>query len=1071
MGCCFLSLLAPLAASASSLFDEFHVGVGDRLNWDNPVGSGDYTSMRRITDALEGLGVNDGTSGLTAKYIAIWMVPGWQESWFPAADVQRYLIDKGYVPVFIHWWFGDDTEPCTILENESAYYADLDRAAAYLDQLSGEALFVLEPEFNTTEAIKDTYPGSTEPYAVSSCPSNPTLDARFNTFSVGEVLRNGMQRMEAALSGASPAVLYGTAPGTWDSADQLHNAMSAFATQADFVGVQSIHASTYHSADDAYDSADLALGRLIEYHQIYDKPTFVPYFAVSTYEDDNDGATSQNQDGKRWYELQLQVVERYRKNRYEMIEDAASFGLVYMSAFDDPNHHGFFGAAEYYLGLADDEGTTTLSEKPAFDAFFSTPAQHRHSFTVSDGVDAGEVVYYGNRSIDGDGALTGVTRAVIAVHGVGRSPWTAYNATIDAALSEDRTGDTLVIAPYFQKLEDNPAAGELYWGSSWNSGYDSEPQSGLPTLSSYAVMDQLVDALFDTGRFPDLSDIVIVGHSAGGQFVHRYAAGTEVDFRRPGYHFRYVVANPGTYMYLDNTRPVGDDPQNPFYQVSTTFVDPVTSGNGVPPEAEDGACLTPDAQSEYEYDEYKHGLVDRFVAPYMDAKAAQTLREDYAGREVVYLLGTDDTNRDHQHLARDCAADLQGYHRFQRGLNYYNHLNDLVDRTVLSEHHHALVKVLNAGHWSREMYGSNAGRKALFGTLTDADDNGVNDSLEDADGDGFLDTADNCPNTANDDQWDSDRDGIGNFCDVTPYGGDSDGDGIEDTFDNCPHTYNPDQSDTLNDGSGHGAGDGIGDACAVVDDLFYYRTVIDSWGNGYCIEFTATYVGSESTYDIPWGLDFYTAGAISEDPSDTWNADFDDSSLPLIRITGYWNVKETRPTRDGGLCIVGATEPTRPVITRLGDAEITLGLGETFRDPGATAIDYFVDGIDGPDSHYADLTQEIVVGGDTVNTQQPGRYTITYNVSDSRGNEAREVTRSVTVADCGSGPLTVGPATYSGNTTLRSASTLSTSGRVVIENGGAVLFEAVERITLNPGFQAAQGSSFVARLAAVDCGG
>lgn len=57
----------------------------------------------------------------------------------------------------------------------------------------------------------------------------------------------------------------------------------------------------------------------------------------------------------------------------------------------------------------------------------------------------------------------------------------------------------------------------------------------------------------------------------------------------------------------------------------------------------------------------------------------------------------------------------------------------------------------------------------------------------DTDGDGIVDTMDNCPTIVNPDQSDADGDGIGNVCD------------------NCPTIVNPDQHDA--------DGDGIGDAC------------------------------------------------------------------------------------------------------------------------------------------------------------------------------------------------------------------------------------------------------------------
>tara|TARA_X000000950_G_C13724788_1_gene581763 strand:+ start:65 stop:760 length:696 start_codon:yes stop_codon:yes gene_type:complete len=72
----------------------------------------------------------------------------------------------------------------------------------------------------------------------------------------------------------------------------------------------------------------------------------------------------------------------------------------------------------------------------------------------------------------------------------------------------------------------------------------------------------------------------------------------------------------------------------------------------------------------------------------------------------------------------------------------------------------------------------------------------------------------------------------------------------------------------------------------------------------------------------------------------------------------------------------------------LGDATVTIEVGSDYTDAGATASDNY----DG------DITDDIVVVN-PVDTAVVGTYTVTYNVSDTAGNTATEVTRTVNVVD------------------------------------------------------------------------
>ena len=72
---------------------------------------------------------------------------------------------------------------------------------------------------------------------------------------------------------------------------------------------------------------------------------------------------------------------------------------------------------------------------------------------------------------------------------------------------------------------------------------------------------------------------------------------------------------------------------------------------------------------------------------------------------------------------------------------------------------------------------------------------------QDTDSDGLMDSSDNCPNTANPDQTDTDNDTIGNACDPD-CSGDTESDGVCNEVDNCPADVNADQKDADSDGKG-----------------------------------------------------------------------------------------------------------------------------------------------------------------------------------------------------------------------------------------------------------------------------
>ena len=84
--------------------------------------------------------------------------------------------------------------------------------------------------------------------------------------------------------------------------------------------------------------------------------------------------------------------------------------------------------------------------------------------------------------------------------------------------------------------------------------------------------------------------------------------------------------------------------------------------------------------------------------------------------------------------------------------------------------------------------------------------------------------------------------------------------------------------------------------------------------------------------------------------------------------------------------VVTVADNTPPVITRLGSDPVNIELCSVYKDAGATASD----DVDGT------ITNKIVTVN-PVKSATEGTYTVTYNVKDSYGNAATEVTRTVNV--------------------------------------------------------------------------
>ncbi|MEM8524446.1 MAG: T9SS type A sorting domain-containing protein [Bacteroidota bacterium] len=297
-----------------------------------------------------------------------------------------------------------------------------------------------------------------------------------------------------------------------------------------------------------------------------------------------------------------------------------------------------------------------------------------------------KIPYYGTHSLEEE--RMDIARAIIVVHGSTRNANSLFRNMRTALFLSDNKDSTLIIAPQFLVEEDIAThtldATHLYWSGGWRSGDNSRTGSSFPRsllVSSFTVLDTLIAKL--ASNYPNLRNIVFTGHSAGGQLTNRYAASTDiVEKLCEQYQIKtkFIVNNPSSYAYMDDKRRV----------VGTTdrFIRPATS------------CE--------EYNNWKFGLNN--LHRYQAEKGAAYMRSIFKEREVVYLIGEEDTGTNL--LDASCPARLQGTNRLQRAITYFNHLQDTYGESILEKHQFAIVP--EAGHNSFDMFTSDIAQVHLF---------------------------------------------------------------------------------------------------------------------------------------------------------------------------------------------------------------------------------------------------------------------------------------------------------------------------------------------------------------------
>jgi pimeloyl-ACP methyl ester carboxylesterase len=281
-------------------------------------------------------------------------------------------------------------------------------------------------------------------------------------------------------------------------------------------------------------------------------------------------------------------------------------------------------------------------------------------------------------SSDWSKPLPEITRAVLVLHGRLRNADVYYRSAQTAqAAAGDAGKSTIMIVPQFLAEVDIEGwqlpSDTLRWSlEGWEGG---EPALGPTPASSFDALDAILARLADRQIFPNLQQVVVAGHSGGGQVVQRYAIAAQGEGALTAAHIgvRYVVANPSSYAYFSAERPE--------LQIAASC--PGTNN-------------------------WKYGMDAR--PPYVAAATPTELEQRYVARQVIYLLGTKDTNPDHPALDKSCMAEAQGPYRYVRGHSYAAAMAARDNGAP----NHRVWDVEGVGHDGDRMLTSPCGLAALF---------------------------------------------------------------------------------------------------------------------------------------------------------------------------------------------------------------------------------------------------------------------------------------------------------------------------------------------------------------------
>lgn len=306
-------------------------------------------------------------------------------------------------------------------------------------------------------------------------------------------------------------------------------------------------------------------------------------------------------------------------------------------------------------------------------------ADCKRSVLISKESVQGNFDFYSNYDIYEDKAKwENLKKAVIVIHGGSFNADDYFGHLTSTFLDLGLSNSTVLISPHFKSEAEN--SDDLYWRPYIYR--DGKLSGSQLKISSFEVLDIIIDRLSNKEFFPVLDEIIVTGTSSGGRMTHTYAAANRSESKYSSINFEYIVSN-SQYFYYPNSERINEQTNNLYSPSGCSGMNNWPFGYQNVPE-------------------------------YINVLDKESFDNIFVNRSVTYLNGNG--NYENGDINTDnCEYVLLGSTRFKRGENMFRYMNLKYN----DNHNHKRVIVDGVSHNGRRMYQSSEFKSLLTQLFND----------------------------------------------------------------------------------------------------------------------------------------------------------------------------------------------------------------------------------------------------------------------------------------------------------------------------------------------------------------